>query len=658
LKESDIIKRLQSLALKESLNVDKDAFAAIASRADGSLRDAEMLLDQLSLLDKTISSDMVQELVGLIPENKLLDLLDVALSADTVHTVRQMRQVLDLGVDPLSLVSQLASLITNLLAGSFNMHQCEIREDGFFKRDFPRKEELRQLCQALKVLSEAEKQLRVSGDRPTWLTAALLQFAPDHSFLPSSANASTQQISRLSSFKAGFSKEETAQESLQSRGLQTKDEQLSASQKFNISQQSTISTSVPTLAMCMETKRRKRTSRSRPLGIQADAKVHPAELPLDNVYWSKPRSSDWWLQQQKHWVGADDMPATNDVLLCTSDSSKPVYSSGFRRLHRQKLKGIWNQVLQLIHSDSMQQFLLNHGNLLAISIANDDTHAITQLEFQQLHHKLKAERSRSQICHALQMVLNCPVELQISLLGRPPTLNTNDSTIARIQEAEYTKSQGTRRASCSRLRSEEEMVEQSNNFHTRVILLKEKGLNRSRARSKSEITGQLSNSFPRIKESGSRSFGGEYTEWQTLKDPQGQGEKKVMKQQCQRQKMQKLHEKQTLHKPATTRGGVGLTSMSEPLWNLRFEQINPLLENHRSILCWKIAHSDKRKRKSRGQRAKGKSLLLGLVPCTRSKLRKPITSPNLRTRIGRSVESHRCEQPIDLERWTWPPTSS
>jgi hypothetical protein len=568
LKESDIIKRLQSLALKESLNVDKDAFTAIASRADGSLRDAEMLLDQLSLLDKTISSDMVQELVGMIPENKLLDLLDVALSADTVHTVRQMRQVLDLGVDPLSLVSQLASLITNLLAGSFNMHQCEIREDGFFKRDFPRKEEVRRLRQALKVLSEAEKQLRVSGDRPTWLTAALLQFAPDHSFLPSSANTSTQQITPRTSFKAGFGKEETAQESLQSRGLQTKDEQLSASQKFNISQQSTISTSVPTLAMCMETKRRKRTSRSHPWGIQADAKVHPAELPLDNVYWSNPRSSDWWLQQQKHWVGADDMPATNDVLLCMSDSSKPVYSSGFRRLHRRKLKGIWNQVLQLIHSDSMQQFLLNHGNLLAISIANDDTHAITQLEFQQLHHKLKAERSRSQICHALQMVLNCPVELQISLLGRPPTLNTNDSTIARMQEAEYTKSQGTWRASCSRLRSEEEMVEQSNDFHTRVILLKEKGLNRSRARSKSEIAGQLSNSFPRIKESGSRSFGCEYTEWQTLKDPQGQGEKKVLKQQCQRQQMQKLHEKQTLHKPATTRGGVGLTSISEPLWNL------------------------------------------------------------------------------------------
>jgi hypothetical protein len=37
------------------------------------------------------------------------------------------------------------------------------------------------------------------------------------------------------------------------------------------------------------------------------------------------------------------------------------------------------------------------------------------------------------------MVLNCPVELQISLLGRPPTLNTNDSTIARLVVGNYSE---------------------------------------------------------------------------------------------------------------------------------------------------------------------------------------------------------------------------
>lgn len=45
------------------------------------------------------------------------------------------------------------------------------------------KEDMERLRQALKTLSEAEKQLRGTSDQTTWLTAALLQFAPDHSYL-------------------------------------------------------------------------------------------------------------------------------------------------------------------------------------------------------------------------------------------------------------------------------------------------------------------------------------------------------------------------------------------------------------------------------------------------------------------------------------------
>lgn len=42
---------------------------------------------------------------------------------------------------------------------------------------------MEKLRQALKTLSEAEKQLRVSNDKLTWLTAALLQLAPDQNYL-------------------------------------------------------------------------------------------------------------------------------------------------------------------------------------------------------------------------------------------------------------------------------------------------------------------------------------------------------------------------------------------------------------------------------------------------------------------------------------------
>lgn len=50
---------------------------------------------------------------------------------------------------------------------------------------------MEKLRQALKTLSEAEKQLRMSNDKLTWLTAALLQLAPDQQYmLPTSSDNS------------------------------------------------------------------------------------------------------------------------------------------------------------------------------------------------------------------------------------------------------------------------------------------------------------------------------------------------------------------------------------------------------------------------------------------------------------------------------------
>ncbi|KAL2524280.1 Protein STICHEL-like 3 [Abeliophyllum distichum] len=68
LKDADIIYTLQWIATKEDLEIDKDALKLIASRSDGSLRDAEMTLEQLSLLGQRISVPLVQELVGLISD--------------------------------------------------------------------------------------------------------------------------------------------------------------------------------------------------------------------------------------------------------------------------------------------------------------------------------------------------------------------------------------------------------------------------------------------------------------------------------------------------------------------------------------------------------------------------------------------------------------
>lgn len=65
LKDADIIYTLQWIASRENIGIEKDALKLIASRSDGSLRDAEMTLEQLSLLGQKISVPLVQELVCL-----------------------------------------------------------------------------------------------------------------------------------------------------------------------------------------------------------------------------------------------------------------------------------------------------------------------------------------------------------------------------------------------------------------------------------------------------------------------------------------------------------------------------------------------------------------------------------------------------------------
>lgn len=50
---------------------------------------------------------------------------------------------------------------------------------------------MEKLRQALKTLSEAEKQLRMSNEKLTWLTAALLQLAPDQQYVLPSSSADT-----------------------------------------------------------------------------------------------------------------------------------------------------------------------------------------------------------------------------------------------------------------------------------------------------------------------------------------------------------------------------------------------------------------------------------------------------------------------------------
>lgn len=64
IKPADILYRLQRICVEEGLEFENDAIQLIAGKSNGSLRDAETMLDQLGLLGKRITVTLVNELVS------------------------------------------------------------------------------------------------------------------------------------------------------------------------------------------------------------------------------------------------------------------------------------------------------------------------------------------------------------------------------------------------------------------------------------------------------------------------------------------------------------------------------------------------------------------------------------------------------------------
>ncbi|XP_062095413.1 protein STICHEL isoform X2 [Humulus lupulus] len=191
IKDTDILARLKNISAEENLDIEPEALDLIALNADGSLRDAETMLEQLSLLGKRISKSLVNELVGVVSDEKLLELLELAMSSDTAETVKRARQLMDSGVDPMVLMSQLASLIMDIIAGTYNV--IDSKGNSLFGGRNLTEAELERLKHALKLLSDAEKQLRISSERSTWFTATLLQLGSVPSPDPNHSGSSRRQ---------------------------------------------------------------------------------------------------------------------------------------------------------------------------------------------------------------------------------------------------------------------------------------------------------------------------------------------------------------------------------------------------------------------------------------------------------------------------------
>ena len=177
-----MVSHLRLIADNESININDEAVTLVAQISNGGLRDAESLLDQFSLLSGTVDPEKVWDLVGAVPEQDLLSLLN-AIASDNAETVLDCcRHLMNRGREPLVVLQNLAGFYLNLLIAKTAPNRADlvaVTAPTWQKlSEIAPSWALGTILQGQQQLKESETQLRNTTQPRLWLEVTLLNLLP------------------------------------------------------------------------------------------------------------------------------------------------------------------------------------------------------------------------------------------------------------------------------------------------------------------------------------------------------------------------------------------------------------------------------------------------------------------------------------------------
>ncbi|MCX5692570.1 MAG: DNA polymerase III subunit gamma/tau [Candidatus Omnitrophica bacterium] len=112
----DIIAKLREVSKIESLNIDEDAFLYIAKASDGSMRDAESILDQIASFSKgKIQLKEVIESLGMIDQETLFRSAELIINKDARSGIYLVDEILNSGKDAKQFILGLLEHFRNVM---------------------------------------------------------------------------------------------------------------------------------------------------------------------------------------------------------------------------------------------------------------------------------------------------------------------------------------------------------------------------------------------------------------------------------------------------------------------------------------------------------------------------------------------------------------
>ena len=113
--DNDLVKSLLlKVCSKENVKIDDSVIGLISRASGGSARDSLSLLDQaiaLSENDEALSEDLIRKMLGLSDQGRIIDLFEYISSGDVEAALEEIRDQVDIGVDPSNLIEVLGDLV-------------------------------------------------------------------------------------------------------------------------------------------------------------------------------------------------------------------------------------------------------------------------------------------------------------------------------------------------------------------------------------------------------------------------------------------------------------------------------------------------------------------------------------------------------------------
>lgn len=165
---AEIVTRLQDLAKKEKVSIEKQALLVLAGHAGGFLRDAESLLDRVLTFhaEGAIDVKTVQELLGIVDIQVLSLFVDLLSQRKPSEAVEFLNTNLQKGMDPQEFAKNLVEYLRSILIVKLNPELKETIAASFTKEQQEKIAEQansiegKLLTNSLKLFMQAERDMR------------------------------------------------------------------------------------------------------------------------------------------------------------------------------------------------------------------------------------------------------------------------------------------------------------------------------------------------------------------------------------------------------------------------------------------------------------------------------------------------------------------